>query len=214
MGARHALKIVNGSQGHFRYTDANGNPIGLTIASEQPVYVQGNYNADNNDATNWGGYTHLSSAVVADAVTLLSNAFDDRYSLRISEHRSCPDRETQRQPTSVWRSRPGKTSHSSCRVTGGLPTATPARMAAFTTSSAILRTGSGRTSHYRGSLVSMYYARYGNGIYGNSYVYSPPTRDYSFDTDFLNPNLLPPGTPKLIDMDNLSAHQDMSPRTY
>ena len=81
MGARHALKIVNGSQGHFRYTDANGNPIGLTIASEQPVYVQGNYNADNNDATNWGGYTHLSSAVVADAVTLLSNAFDDRYSL-------------------------------------------------------------------------------------------------------------------------------------
>ena len=80
MGARHALKLVNGSQGNFRYTDANGNPIGLTIASEQPVYVQGNYNADNNDATNWGGYTHLSSAVVADAVTLLSNAFDDRYS--------------------------------------------------------------------------------------------------------------------------------------
>jgi hypothetical protein len=213
MGARHALKIVNGSQGHFRYTDANGNPIGLTIASEQPVYVQGNYNADNNDATNWGGYTHLSSAVIADAVTLLSNVFDDRYSL---EYPSTGPSGPRNAVTTYFRVAIAAGKNKPFFVPGNWgsgngDTGTDGGVHNFIR---YLENWGGQTSHYRGSLVSMYYARYGNGIYGNSWVYSPPTRDYSFDTDFLNPNLLPPGTPKLIDMDNLSAHQDLSPRTY
>ncbi len=214
MGARHALKLVNGSQGNFRYTDANGNPIGLTIASEQPVYVQGNYNADNNDATNWGGYTHLSSAVVADAVTLLSNAFDDRYSYEYPV--SGPGGTPRTAAETYFRVAIAAGKNKPFFVPGNWgssngDTGTDGGVHNFIR---YLEDWGATKSHYRGSLVSMYYARYGNGIYGNSWVYAPPTRDYSFDTDFLNPNLLPPGTPKLIDMDNLSAHQDLTPRTY
>jgi tetratricopeptide (TPR) repeat protein len=61
---------------------------------------------------------------------------------------------------------------------------------------------------YRGSLVSLYYYRQATGTYKCcSAVYSPPTRQYVFDTDFLVPSQLPPGTPRFRDINNLSFRQ-------
>ena len=67
---RRALKLVNGGLGSL--------PVdGLTVTSENPVYVQSHYNA------NAGGFgdPHTSAAVIADAVTLLSTAWNDWSSL-------------------------------------------------------------------------------------------------------------------------------------
>ena len=63
---RRALKLVNGGLGNL--------PNGLTIASENPVYVQGNYNAQANNTL---ADPHVPAAIVADAVTLLSNSWND-----------------------------------------------------------------------------------------------------------------------------------------
>ena len=63
---RRALKIVNGGLGNL--------PNGLTIASENPIYVQGDYNAQ---ATNTLADPHVPAAIIADAVTLLSNNWND-----------------------------------------------------------------------------------------------------------------------------------------
>ena len=145
-GARHALKLVNGSKGNFRYNDANGNPIGLTIASERQVYVQGNYNADNNDGTNWANYQHLSTAVIADAVTLLSNAFDDRYSLEYPTSGPGGTPRTATETLSAWQSPPVRIGRFSSRVIGVPAMATPGPMAACTISFAISKTGA-RRSH-------------------------------------------------------------------
>ncbi len=71
---RRALKIVNGEShttavaGHCSPAPCTDLPPGLTIASENPVYVQGNYNAIANDTTVG---PHAPAAIVADAVTLL-----------------------------------------------------------------------------------------------------------------------------------------------
>ena len=49
----------------------------------------------------------------------------------------------------------------------------------------------------------MFYNRQAVGLYkynGNNNVYSPPTRGYNFDTDFLTPSLLPPHTPMFRDV--------------
>jgi hypothetical protein len=191
-----------------------GVPIGITIASEQPVYVQGNYNASNNlggSPIDWGSYTHNAAAVIADAITLLSNSFDDRNSL-VS-------------PNSMPATRAATTTYFRMAMATGKnkPFFNPAGTATdYGTDGGVHNFiryleswgNAGVTSHYRGSLVSMFYARYGNGIYGHNNVYGPPIRDYSFDDDFLSPTKLPPGTPKLQDVNNLSAHQDLSPRTY
>ncbi len=210
-GTRHALKLVDGSTGHLPMT-TGGTPEGITIASEQPVYVQGNYNADNTNGNNWSasGYTHSSAAVIADAVTLLSNNFNDLNTYFYD-------------PGSIPAVRNAGGTYFRVAIASGKnrPFFQPGFGAAdYGTDGGVhnfiryLENWGGVTSHYRGSLVSMFYARYANGIYGNPQVYSPPTRDYSFDTDFLNPTNLPPGTPRLQDINNLSFHQDLSPRTY
>jgi len=44
-------------------------------------------------------------------------------------------------------------------------------------------------------------------------VYSPPTRNYSFDSDFTNPAGLPPGTPLFRDVGSLGYRQLFTART-
>jgi hypothetical protein len=71
----------------------------------------------------------------------------------------------------------------------------------------------GQTLYYDGSLVSMYYSEYNTGTFKCcATVYSPPTRSYAFDTLFLNPANLPPGTPMFQDVVNLSFHQNFAPQ--
>lgn len=108
-GARHVLKLVDGSLGQVptmppasgcSYTTSSGTPSptgcgGFTVGSENPVYILGNYNSNcprsgsagctttngTYDPT-WGSTTatepnHSAAAVIADAVTLLSNNWSD-----------------------------------------------------------------------------------------------------------------------------------------
>ncbi len=88
-------------------------------------------------------------------------------------------------------------------------------MAVCTTSCAISRTGAqtAATVNYAGSLISMYYSQYDTGMFKccNS-VYGAPTRNYFFDTQFLNPTNLPPGTPMFQDVVSLGFHQNFTPQ--
>jgi len=73
-GARHVLRLVNGARGNVpTRPDDKG---GFTVASENPVYILGDYNAKAAD----NGFVddqHAAAAVIADAVTLLSNNWSD-----------------------------------------------------------------------------------------------------------------------------------------
>lgn len=101
---RRALKIVNAGRGDL---PANGSQ-GLTVASENPVYIQGNFNACVTSTTlptlannfnpactggvgfgNAPGNDHVSAAVIADSVTFLSNAWNDIRSF-VNPHRVDP----------------------------------------------------------------------------------------------------------------------------
>src|SRR5690606_27784059 len=81
---RRALKVVNGARGQLPAVGTQG----LTIASENPVYVEGNFNACTpgnapGTCTEPGGpfgpvgNGHVSAAIIADAVTLLSSNWND-----------------------------------------------------------------------------------------------------------------------------------------
>jgi hypothetical protein len=60
--------------------------------------------------------------------------------------------------------------------------------------------------------VSLYTARQFIGIYkANSNTYSPGTRAFAFDTDFLDPTRLPPGTPMFRDVNTLRFRQILRP---
>ncbi|HXE34672.1 MAG TPA: hypothetical protein VN087_12205, partial [Verrucomicrobiae bacterium] len=66
--------------------------------------------------------------------------------------------------------------------------------------------------NYRGSIISMYYNRQAVGLYKCcTTVYSPPSRGYAFDTEFLTPSLLPPRTPLFRDVNTTGFTQLLLP---
>ena len=73
----------------------------------------------------------------------------------------------------------------------------------------------GATLNYKGSLVSLYYSTYIAGTFKccTYSVYRPPSRNYVFDSDFVVPQGLPPGTPMFRNIDSLSYRQYFNPRT-
>ena len=74
---RRALKIVNGitlNLGTSCYGTGTNPPCGLTVAAENPVYIQGDYNAPGGSLTGTGT---VAAAVAGDAVTLLSDNWND-----------------------------------------------------------------------------------------------------------------------------------------
>jgi hypothetical protein len=69
------------------------------------------------------------------------------------------------------------------------------------------------TVNYAGSMISMYYSQYNTGIFKCcNAVYGAPKRNYFFDTLFLNPANLPPGTPMFQDIVSLSYHETYTPQ--
>ena len=215
-GARHVLKLVaagaDGAGNSYLPVRADNSLGGFTVASENPVYVQGNYNSSSADPY-WGGGSnttpHSAAAIIADAVTLLSRNWTDANSLNNATNLG---------------GRPAATSYYRMAVAGGknVPFPIPAWAGVskdFGTDGGLhnflryLEAWGGQTLYYNGSLVSMYYAEYDTGVFKCcTTVYSPPTRSYAFDTLFLNPGNLPPGTPMFQDVVNLSYHQNFTPQ--
>ncbi len=211
---RRAVKLVNGgyTTGNLRLP-ANGTQ-GLTVATENPIYIQGNFNAPNAAGTAMGttpGTDHVSASVIADAVTFLSNNFNDIRSF-MSPH----DVGSNRDATTSW--------YRVAVISGkGLNFPRPTSNTAndhtdFGTDGGAhnflryIENWSGQTLNYRGSIASLYLNRQATGIYKCcNVVYSPPTRVYNFDTDYLTPALLPPRTPMFRDINTLTFRQLLRP---
>jgi hypothetical protein len=78
--------------------------------------------------------------------------------------------------------------------------------------------GTVSTVNYRGSMATLSYSRQAFGTFkccsgtaSNGIVYSVPTRNFIFDTDFLVPALLPPNTPVFRDMNAVGFSQEIRP---
>jgi hypothetical protein len=199
---RHALKIVNGAQLTIG-TSCSGTD-GLTVTAENPVYIQGDYNAPVDDGS-WGG-TSVAAAVEGDAVTFLSNNWNDVNSFAF--------------PFNVNNRAAAPTAYRAAIISGkGIPFPMVAGQAQdFGTDGGVhnfLRflENWGLVCHYRGSMVSFYYNRQGVGTYKGTGVYGPPSpRDYSFDTNFtLGPACLPPRTPSLRSVNTIGFSQEILP---
>jgi hypothetical protein len=85
---RRAIRLINGYA--LPVASNNSNSAGLTVVSENPVYIKGNYNTgstntnppSNTDPTTSSvvsPYTRRPAAVIADAITILSSNWSDAY---------------------------------------------------------------------------------------------------------------------------------------
>jgi hypothetical protein len=158
----NAVRLVNG---------ANLISGGLTIASQNPVYIQGNYNSVND----------YPAAVYADAINILSGNWNDAYS---------DDPLSSRNASS--------TTINAAVFTGIVATSGDNYSGGVENLLRLLEDWSGDTLTYEGSLVVMFTSETATGIWKNTgsdnNVYNAPTRNWSFDVQFLDSTKLPPGT--------------------
>ena len=221
-GARHALRLVDGSLGNVPLRTDPGvattpNKGGFTVASENPVYILGDYNSNAADTT-WAATPTdqvgmAAAAVIADAVTVLSNNWDDRKSLGIGGTGTVTNTNNRIATNTYYRVAVagGKNMTFPRPNWGGQDMGTDGGVHNFLR---YLENWGGQSLNYKGSLVNLYYATYNTGVFKCcNTVYSPPVRNYFFDSDFALPAGLPPGTPLFRDVDSLGYRQLFTART-
>jgi hypothetical protein len=205
---RRAVKLVNGSLISLPACPG-GVSCGLTVATENPAYIQGDYNA--NSAGGGFGDPSVATSVAADALTILSTNWNDVNSFAFPFDKS---------------KRVGNTTFVRVAVLAGkqMSFKIPAWDTKAIDGSQDFGTDGGvhnfmrflegwnGTLNYNGSVVSIFFSRQATGLFnsGNN-NYSPPTRAYAFDTNFLNPTLLPPRTPMFRDINTTGFTQLLLP---
>lgn len=178
---------------------------GMTVASNNPVYIQGDYNTgrtvngsgavtketpanSNNNGTGSNvvsGYTKQPCAVLGDAVMVLSNAWTDANSYNSVNSR-------QASPTTV-----NTAIVSGIVASGGVSSGSNSYSGGAENFPRFLeKWGNNKTFTYYGSMVQLFKSNQNIGFWGSANVYNPPRREWNFDTLFYtNP---PPGTLTLI----------------
>jgi hypothetical protein len=198
---RRALKLTNGGLGNIVMP-------GLTIATENALYIHGSWNANSSTAGQGAiGEPNAATSVVADSVTLLSDNWNDINSFTA--------------PYTLGSRTRSADSYYRLAIIAGKNQAFPWPSAGsppvdFGTDGGVhnfLRMlEQGGSVHYRGSIATFYYSRQAVGVYKCcATVYGAPTRNFAFDTDFLDPQLLPPLTPMFRDTNSLGFAQEVRP---
>jgi hypothetical protein len=197
---------------------------GITVASENMVYLWGNYNTTgvstipaNGSTLNEGGYLgpQVPASIVCDAIFPLSKTWFDGLSAHYPEGTSDPRNKTGTayraadanaanvtQTTSVraallagqndaaLNGPPGRDANG-LRKSGGMNNL-PRFLEQWNMSA-----DSAGPWNYTGSMVTLFFSTQAISQWENStsVTYMPPRRNWSFDSTYLNPNKLPPGTP-------------------
>lgn len=207
---RRGVRLINGTTLPGIY-DASipANTRGFTVASENGLYVLGNYNATHVTSVPSSGNTpfnnyrpmdtalHIPASIVADAVTILSNSWQDAKSFAYPWNK---DNSNERQATDTtirFAMISGDTiaSREANPNQGGISPRLNGGVHNFKRFLEDWGQGS-RNLNYSGSLINLFNSQNNNGSFKCcNTVYDPPRRNWVFDSTFLDPTRLPPGTP-------------------
>ena len=151
---------------------------GLSVVTPNPLYILGDFNKNN------GSWQPCS--IVADAINILSANWNDaNSSLGLGSRGVNNNMEV-----------------NAAFFVGNVPTTMATGFSGGLEN--LFRfhedwTSGNRTLTYTGSIVCMFASKYATGPYQNA-SYNAPTRVWSFDTRFLDPTKLPPGTPAVWEL--------------
>jgi hypothetical protein len=159
-------------------------PQGLTVATPEPLYVQGHYNCPSGALGTSDTSGTKPASLIADAITLLSPAWSDANSTLGLSSRVA-----------------SSATVNAAFLAGIVRTVSGSYSGGVENFPRFLEDWSGKTLTYNGSMVVMYPSQYAAGAWqgtGSTIgIYNPPTRDWAFDQNFRDPNKLPPGTPQV-----------------
>jgi hypothetical protein len=151
---------------------------GLTIVSPNPVYIQGDFNSGRTSSaeppSNTGnpadpdvsGYTRKPASVIGDAITLLSNGWDDANAGAAMGSRVASN-----------------TTVNAALVAGNVPSNGSNYSGGGENFVRFLEDWSGKSFTYWGSMICPYTSTQGTGNWGSANVYLPPTQNWYFDSN-------------------------------
>ena len=184
-----AVRLKNGSI----VPSPPGSPDkGFTVATNAPLYVLGNYNADGNSstgsATATDGSDEVPAALVADAITILSNAWEANNYDSKSKQSSGLRKGSFTEISAAFLTGQSETVPGAGKYSGGVH-----NFPRF------LENWTGTEFRYRGSLVALFQSEVNwKHMNNNSYWYAPPKRNWGFSSIFEGGEF-PPGTPMVRD---------------
>lgn len=181
----HAVRVKNGS-----IIPTNGpsaaQATGFTIATQNPLYVWGNYNSPNSGhLASTNTTATFPASLISDAITILSPNWNDT---------------TYGTNTSTLTSRVAANTTVNAAIVAGSVYTTSSAVGAFSGGvvnlTRLLENWSGRTLWLNTSLVNLYNSAKATAQFQNPGIYyNAPTRNFNFDQNFLSQFKLPPGTP-------------------
>lgn len=166
-GVIYYSDIVGGGDPVLRVSNGSELDTALTIASENPVYVQGDYNSTNKKP----------ASILADAVTFLSNSWADSASALALNFRMADN-----------------TTVNCSFLTGNVETTPGNYSGGLENLPRFLEKWNGKSFTWSGSMVNLWNSVIATGSWNGTY-YSAPIRNWSYDTDLDDPANLPPETP-------------------
>ncbi len=157
------VRLVNGKELPSR---------GLTVATDNPLYMWGDYNTVNKKP----------ASVACDAVNILSNNWKDENSQKSLDNRVASN-----------------TTVNAAIVAGNTVTSPGDYNGGVENMPRFLEKWTGKTLTYRGSLVAAWVSQIATGhwLYGAPH-YTAPNRDWSYDNDLSDPTKAPPGEPSVF----------------
>jgi hypothetical protein len=188
---QRAVRLVNGSTLPSGYTGSSSslnNAAGLTVASSNPIYIQGNYNTgsgtvpSNNgtytdpDAT---GYTRKPAAIMGDAINVLSGAWADTNSEKTIDKRTASN-----------------TTVNAALVGGIVPSSSGNYSGGAENFVRYLEDWTNRSFTYYGSMAELFQSKTGIGIWdgsGTSVYKAPTTSKWYYDDTTFSGAGSPPG---------------------
>jgi hypothetical protein len=205
---RRGVRLINGTTVPGVYDSATpSNTRGFTFSSENGVYVLGNLNATGVTSVPATGNTsfdnylpfntalHIPTSIAADAVTILSNAWQDSNSFLYPYDKDGANERWAADTTIRFGMIAGDTiaSRDVSPNQGGI---SPRLNGGVHNFKRFLEKWTGDNLNYAGSLINLYNSHNNNGSFKCcNTVYDPPRRNWVFDSTFLDPTRLPPGTP-------------------
>lgn len=156
-------------------------PLGLTVATPDPLYVKGDFNASGSSLGTHNTSNTKPAALIADSITLLSGSWNDANSTKSISSRVA-----------------SATTVNAAFLAGIVETVSGHYSGGVENFPRFLENWSGKKLTYNGSMIVLYQSRFATGYWpGTGTVYNPPNRDWAFDTNFLNPDKLPPLCPSV-----------------
>lgn len=189
------------------------NPNGVTVISDQAIYVEGNYNLNTGNPGFDANFPKQPAAFMGDTINVLSAGWSGNptgWGGLSGCRNDCQSRKSLNGPAQ----RPAATTYINAAFLGGVDetqSGSSGYNGGFENFPRFHERWTSRNLVYRGSFVSLgtpqrangAWCGTGGGLLSGCNIYDAPGRAWDFDTDFINPALLPPATPTVVSVEQI-----------